>query len=243
MKQEHQIVAQVRAAQNDIQAADALVRSYLPFIRSETAKFLGRFPVEGQDDALSIAMFAFYEAAMAYRRERGAFLQLAAVAIRNRLIDARRRDSRHDGHLSLDAPDGEDGRTLLDKLDTGADLIADHVYRQATREEILEFQKTLAGYGLSLSDVADNCPRQERSMAACHAALARAKEDPALLEELVRTKKLPLKGLSGGSNTARKTLERHRTYMMAILLAYTNGFEIIRGHLMQVAPGKGGDET
>lgn len=244
MKQEHQIVAQVRAAQQSTEAADELVRQYLPFIRSETAKFLGRVPVEGQDDALSIAMFAFYEAAMAYRQERGAFLPLAAAAIRNRLIDALRKENRHSGIISLDAPDGEgeDSRTLLERLDTGVDPIADHAHRTATREEILEFNQTLARYGLSLSDVADNCPRQERSMAVCHGALARAKADPSLLEELERTKKLPMKGLSGGSSAVRKTLERHRTYMMAILLAYTNGFEIIRGHLCQVARVKGGDK-
>lgn len=32
-----------------------------------------------------------------------------------------------------------------------------------------------------------------------------------------------------GAKGERKTLERHRKYIIAILLAYTNGFEIIRG--------------
>jgi len=32
----------------------------------------------------------------------------------------------------------------------------------------------------------------------------------------------------------RKTLERHRKYLVAVLLAYTNGFEIIRDHLYQL---------
>ena len=46
---EHEIVRSVAAAQKDAQAADALVRQYLPFIKAETAKFLKRIPVEGQD--------------------------------------------------------------------------------------------------------------------------------------------------------------------------------------------------
>ena len=37
-----------------------------------------------------------------------------------------------------------------------------------------------------------------------------------------------------GANVDRKTLERHRRYLVAILLAYTNGFEIIRGHLKMI---------
>ena len=42
------------------------------------------------------------------------------------------------------------------------------------------------------------------------------------------------------SGVSRKTMERHRTYLVAILLAYTNGYEIIRGHLCQISPGKEG---
>ena len=35
--------------------------------------------------------------------------------------------------------------------------------------------------------------------------------------------------------TDKKTMERHRKYLVALLLAFTNGFEIIRGHLRQMA--------
>ena len=48
-----------------------------------------------------------------------------------------------------------------------------------------------------------------------------------------------------GSGVDKKTIERHRRYLVAILLAFTNGYEIIRGHLCQIAPRKspqkGGD--
>lgn len=239
MKQKHQIVADVYAAKEDSEVADRLIRQYLPFIKGETAKVMGRVPREGQDDELSIAMFAFYEAALAYERERGAFLPLAATAIRNRIIDFYRKENRHTGVVSLDGQEnGEDDSTLLDQL--GHDQIGEHEKRSAAKEEILEFVGVLADYGLSMSDVADNSPRQERTLAACHRALAYAKTHPQLLDALTSTGKLPLKQLAEGSGVERKTLERHRTYMVAILLAYTNGFEIIRGHLRQVAPVKGG---
>ena len=38
---EHDIVAQVYAAKEDSGAADQFIQQYLPFIRSETAKFVG----------------------------------------------------------------------------------------------------------------------------------------------------------------------------------------------------------
>ena len=239
---EHDIAAQVLAAREDPQAADELVRQYLPFIRSETAKAIGRPPVEGVDDELGIAMFAFHQAALAYDSSRGAFLPLAAAAIRNRIIDYRRKERRHEGVLSLDQRlDDGDSRTLLDQLDTGRDELAERQVRQEAREEIGEFAVQLREFGLGLTDVAADCPRQARTLATCHRALDYAKGHPALLEQLLATRRLPLNALAEGSGVERKTLERHRRYLVAILLAYTNGFEIIRGHLgqMTVRGGQG----
>ena len=61
-----------------------------------------------------------------------------------------------------------------------------------------------------------------------------ARQNPDLLNQLVSTKKLPLSQLTEGAGADRKTLERHRKYIVAILLAYTNGFDIIRGHLSMI---------
>lgn len=241
MNSEHELVQQVCAAKADSLAADELVRQYLPFIKSETAKRIHRFPREGEDDELSIAMMAFHEAVLAYEKHRGAFLKFAARAIRNRIIDFQRSEQRHRGHLRLDSAEGDDDRELAEKLDTGADPIGDHTERTAAREEIAHFALGLSEFGLSLTDIADNCPRQARTLTACHRALAWAKTQPELLEQTVRTKKLPITQLAAMTGVERKTLERHRKYMMALLLAYTNGFEIIRDHLGQMAIVKGGE--
>lgn len=242
MKQEHEIVAQVYEAKESSQAADLLVKKYLPFIKAEAARFTHKNPMAGQEDELSIAMFAFHEAVLSYRKGKGAFLSFASLAIRNRLIDYQRKEQRHKKVISFDrnVSREEEERSLLDKIDTGTDEMKEHTERSSAREEILEFSKTLSGYGLSLSDIADNCPRQKRTLEACHRALAYAKEYPQILDSLMETRKLPMNRITAGSGVDRKTLERHRKYMVGILLAYTNGFEIIRGHLRQVAPVKGG---
>ena len=70
-----------------------------------------------------------------------------------------------------------------------------------------------------------------------------ARTQPELLKRVEDTGKLPMGELSAGSGTDRKTMERHRKYLVAILLAFTNGYEIIRGHLCQVGPTRGGDEA
>ena len=108
-------------------------------------------------------------------------------------------------------------------------------HTSATRDEIQEYEKKLQEFGISFSDVADNCPRQERTLQACRRVLSAARENPGLLDELLRTKKLPMAALSEISKTDKKTMERHRKYLVAVLLAFTNGYEIIRGHLYHLS--------
>ena len=236
MNDEHKIVQQVYAAKEDVKAEDRLIGTYMPFIKTETAKFLKRPPVEGHDDELSIAMIAFHEAVCGYSRTRGAFLKYAAMLIRSRLIDYSRREQRHSRVISLDAPTGENDTTLAETL---ADERApyDETARDATRWEIEELTRQMKEFGVNLRDVADNCPKQQRTLDACRKALQYARENPALLDDLLKTKKLPIGQLTAGSGVERKTLERHRKYMVALLLIYTNGYEIIRGHLKQVMKG------
>ena len=148
----------------------------------------------------------------------------------------------HAGTVSLDQTVDGDGesRTLLEQIDTCDDEISRRQDASDARKEIMEFAQQLSKYGLKLSDIVDNCPRQERTLAACHRVLAYVRENPMLLDHLTTTGKLPIAALSAGSNVERKTMERHRKYLVALLLAFTNGFEIIRGHLRQMSPRKGG---
>ena len=222
VRTEHDIVSQVQSAKTDSEAADALIRQYMGFIRSETVKFLHTAPENGHEDELSIAMLAFYEAVLAYERNRGAFLPYAARAIKNRLIDHYRTEKRHGNVISLHTPLGgeEDGGELLDTIPDTVDHAEDYAVRTASRREIQEFSEKLAQFGLTFSDVADNCPRQERTFAACRRVLDFARTQPELLKRVEDTGKLPMGELSAGSGTDRKTMERHRKYLVAILLAF-----------------------
>lgn len=240
MQKAHQISQAVYAAKEDSQKADDLIRAYIPFIRSEAAKFMGRLCTD-QDDEYSIAMMAFYEAIMGYERIRGAFLNYAAMLIRSRLIDYQRKEARHQGHISLHTENGdEDDRQLIDTLADADDHYEASATREATRQEIEELSAVMAQFDVSFSDVADNCPRQERTLQACGAAIRYGAENPDLLDELLRTRKLPMAQLVSGSGAERKTLERHRKYILAMLLIQTNGYEIIRGHIRQVLKRKEG---
>ena len=235
----HQIISQVYAAKKDSRAADRLIEDYMPFIKSETAKFLKRSPVQS-DDELSIAMFAFYEAIRSYSRLKGSFLKFAALQIRNRLIDNYRREKRNFGHVSLDAED-DDNNELMDTIMDEHNDYEEKELREATKQEIEELSAQMEDFGVSMNDVADNSPRQRRTLEVCQKAISYARNNPDILEDFLRTKRVPIARLAEGAEVERKSLERHRRYLVAVLLICTNGYEIMRGHIMQVL--KGGEAT
>lgn len=207
----------------------------MPFIKSETAKFLKR-PPDPSDDELSIAMFAFYEAVRSYTKSRGAFLNFAALQIRSRLIDNYRKEKRNKGQISLDSSD-EEQADLLETIPDGHDEYEATEMREATRQEIEELTAQMTDFGVSMTDVADNSPRQSRTMESCRRAIAYARSHPDILEDFLRTKRVPIARLAEGAAVDRKSLERHRRYLVAVLLICTNGYEILRGHIMQVLKG------
>lgn len=231
MEKENVLVRAVYAAKESNEAADELIRRYIPFIRAEASNFMSRICTEN-DDEYSIAMIAFHEAILGYSWERGAFLRYAALLIRSRLTDEYRKEKRHREVLSLDETDKE--RTLLEQVADSRDLYEESQNLEAARQEIGELAAVLQQFGVSFADIADCAPRQERTKEVCLEAIRYAMENRTLLESLLKTKKLPLAELVQGSGSDRKTLERHRKYLLAMLVIQTNGYEIIRGHLRHV---------
>ena len=227
-----QIAMRVQLAKKDSHEADALIADYMPFIKSETAKFLKRSP-EQTDDELSIAMFAFYEAIRNYSRLKGSFLKLAALQIRNRLIDHYRREKRNTGIVSLDTAD-EEHTELIDTISDDHNDFEELELRDATRQEIEELSAQMESFGLSMNDIAESSPKQKRSAASCGAAIRYARQNPELLEEFLTSKRVPLAKLAKGASVDRKALERHRNYIAGVLLICTNGYDILRAHIMQV---------
>ena len=231
----HQIISQVYKAKKDSHAADELIEAYMPFIKSETAKFLNR-PPDKSDDELSIAMFAFYESIRNYSKLRGSFLKFAALQIKNRLIDNYRKEKRNKGQISLDVSD-DDKQDLKDTIRDEHDKYQENELREATQQEIAELSAQMQDFGVSMTDVAENSPRQRRTLEICQRAVQYARNNPEILEGFLRTKRVPLAKLAEGAKVERKSLERHRRYLVAVLLICTNGYEIMRGHIMQVLKG------
>ncbi|MBR5514859.1 MAG: sigma-70 family RNA polymerase sigma factor [Clostridia bacterium] len=237
MYSEHEIIGKIMHAKTDTEAADDLVKQYMPFIKKEVSKLVSASDND-YDDFLSVAMFSFYESVLSYSKSKGAFLSFASVVIRNRLIDYHRTQKRYIQTVSLDTPQFEEScESIIDRYNSKENNIDQSFNLAAAGDEIKEYSETLLKYGLKLSNIADNCPKQKRTVKACMEILDFARKDPEIMDNITATKKLPVALICKGTGIERKLVERHRRYLLAILIAYTNGFEIIRGHLKQIGKG------
>ena len=114
-----------------------------------------------------------------YSPARGGFLKYASMLIGSRLIDYHRKEQRHRKAISLETPLGEEeDKSLGETLSDGKDHSEEMTVREATRKEIEELTAQMKDFGVSLTDVAENCPKQERTLGACRKALNYAKEHP-----------------------------------------------------------------
>lgn len=233
MTQEHSIVQRVHLAQQDVNQADALIRAYQPFIRAEVSRFINRHAGDN-DDEVSIGMLAFYEAIQSYSKTRGSFLNFASIMIKNRLIDYVRQEKRHQGHISLDSPISDSNEdSLIDTIEGEKDS-KELVRVEATKKEIEEFVEELSYFGLTLEDISESSPKQTRTLDSCHEVIRYVNSNKNVLNVIMESKKLPITLLVENTSISKKTLERHRKYVLSMVLVLTNGFDIMRGHLEKV---------
>ena len=212
MYNEPTIVERVYAAKGDALACDMLARDYISFIEDETANALNCDVAEIRDDEMSIAMFAFHEAVETYERERGTFMGYAAYTIGRKLDEQERRQRWHRGFDFVE--------------EEGAQAI-----KQAAKDEIVKLTALLKEYGLNFSDIADNCPKQERALEACRIALKYAMDRPQLMEELKQSKRLPLARICEGTGIDRRVLDRFNKYILAMILVYSSDCDNIKRYL------------
>lgn len=230
MNGEHNIIGRILEAQHNIDEADNLIRDYFPFIKHETAKAIGRIPIEGKDDELSIALMGFHEAIEEYKTDKGAFLNFAAVVMRRRIFDFLRRENQTKSNVSWELLETDDKQCNI-KQTTVEDSVEDSA---AMKWEIIQLTKELNRLGITISDVADNCPRYEKAITGCRQAVNYLIDNPRYLSEVIESGKLPVNIITEATSVKRKTLERHRKYLIALAVIYFKKYDCMIEYLTGV---------
>ncbi|WP_459129143.1 sigma factor [Guggenheimella bovis] len=229
---ERHIVNRVMRAKGDSIQADEIIRDYLPFIKSEVSKFIQGVSVDSTDE-LSIAMIAFHEAIESYDYNRGAFIRFAALKIQNRLIDYYRKEKKYQDVSSLQEPlsSSTEDLTLEDTLVDPNPAVEDVELTKSVRDEIVDLVKALSVFRITLTDVSEASPKQQRTEEKCKQIIDYAKKNPMIVEKLIRTRKLPISDITAQVDVERKILDRHRNYLIAMMVILSKGYQNILEHL------------
>jgi RNA polymerase sigma factor len=221
---------QIALAQNDKQVLNRLINNYIPFIKKCVSAVF--FKGQARYDNATEAMLGFIHSVRTYRPEAGAFLPYAQTVIRNRLINAARREAKIQKPLfSVSA--AIDEKDIQWEQESAERHYTDVEERNNLRMEITEINSAFSQWGFDLETLVRRCPKQERSRRTCHDIARKALQDRALIAEMITTRRLPAARLAALAGCSEKTLEKYRRYISAIVLIMEGNYPYMRSFLPQ----------
>lgn len=207
-----------KAKSGDSAAREQLIQDFTPFVLRVASQAAGRYLRPGADDEISIALMAFNQAIDDYQQGRGSFVSFAQTVIKRRLIDywRRRPDGRELLLTDLEELDDEGHRSnpALDRVSQSTWQMQQE--EEERRHEIEEYQEALREYGIRLEDLLQSCPKHRDARERAMATARQLADDREMRHHLLTRKELPMKQLGALAWASRKTLERHRKYIIAV---------------------------
>lgn len=227
----------ISAQEGNENILNELLKMYQPFIAKCVSNVCKRYIDPQTDDEFSVGLVGFHNAVESFSPHRGSsFLSFANLVISRRVIDDIRGNQKQFSVVSLDETfDAE-------KMENPREVIAvkqaykaeqDAWYRE---QELLDYQKKLIKYNLSLDELTKVAPKHKDARDSA-VRTARILYNDSKMNRYVRTKKrLPIKDLIKKVHVSKKTLERHRKYILAVFIvlhenyAYLNDYVKELGH-------------
>jgi len=213
-------------SRKDPQKKDLLIKQFKPFIASVIQKRLGKFLAYGVDDELSIGLLAFDEAIKSYNINKGKFLSFSRLVITNRIIDHYRKQSRQ-SHSTSSYDDIEDEATasLIDKKSVEQFTLQSEL--EDKKFEIIEYSHELSLWGINFSELERISPKQDSLRMEYINCAKMIVNDKTILDELMRTGRLPIKNITKILPLHRKKIERGRIYIIALVIAIVKKYSFI----------------
>lgn len=236
------LVEQIQNGNHELR--NELIRQYHPYILKTTSRFFRRYVDPKQDDAYSVALAAFDEAITCYSADGGRlFLGFAETVIKRRLVDYVRQESRHASSVPYSAFDteAEDRDSSINRIEVVQSMEAFHQERSADERkmEIAALTEEMALYGITFDDLVAHSPRHQDSRTVLLRLGRRLANEERLFGHLREKRLLPIKDLCDTESVSRKTIERHRKYLIAVSLIAYGTYPFLQEYIGLDRNGKG----
>ena len=226
-----ELAQRIEKAKKDNGELNHLLSEYMPFI-VRTVREAEPLGME-YDDRLSLAMLVFANCVKQYQEERGGFIAFATTCIRNRLIDESRRQSRMRAKILPFPFTGEDRNTEIEMNRASLDIFSLTQEREALSQEIEALSIRLTQYGISFQELPRICPKQEKSRKQCIELARFIASHEEMRNHLLTHRRLMQTELARQFGLSEKTVEKHRKYIVTIVLLLCEDYPFIRAFLPQ----------
>jgi RNA polymerase sigma factor len=211
--------------QGDTLLQNEIIEKYQPFILKAVSNVCHSF-VKPSDDVFSIGLIAFNDAIEKYQMNKGSsFLNYSMLVIKRRVIDYLRKETKY----ACESLDDESSIMYVKE----ASVLQHHVEveEEYRKSEIEHFKKRLKEFHISLEDVIKATPKHEDARENMLFIAKQLKYKKEQREYLLKKKKLPIAEITASADISRKTLERNRTYIIAIALLLIEDYEYVKQFL------------
>jgi RNA polymerase sigma factor len=194
------------------------------------------------DEELSVALIAFNKAIDKFETGRSMnFIHYARILIRNSLIDYFREQK--DSQLLFLEGGNTDSQSSPGEEEIS---VKHHAQETENRDRIFEiqvFKEELFRFGITLVELPEVSPKHYETREFLKATALRIAGNGEIMKKLTKDKKLPMKEIQVFTGIARKSLERWRKYLLALIIILANPDlelldEYIRGRRMESDPAK-----
>jgi RNA polymerase sigma factor len=215
----HKSVSQAQKGNEALR--DELIRRYKPFILNTVGHICGRY-VTWNDEEASIGLLAFNRAIDTYHPGRGrTFLNYAYLLIQRDLTDHFRKEQNR-RHVSIHHHADQQNRTLSSLANQSIQQYLWNVQKTELVEEILEFREVLNQFHISFEQLESQSPRHRDTRERVFQMAEQFIQDRELVQLLFKNKRLPISRFAEKTGYHRKTIEKHRNYLITLIILKLN---------------------
>jgi RNA polymerase sigma factor len=209
---------------NDL-ARQNIIRKSRPYILNVVSHVCKRF-VNWSDDEASIGLLAFNRAINCFEPDKGrSFFSFAYFLINRDLINYFRKNQYQRNEVSLDfqsdnssSSDNNEVSVTAEEIEVSIRSYMEKVESDELAAEISEMSSILEDYGIGFEELEAASPRHRDSRQRISEMLGAFIGDKELVDDFKEKRRLPAAAFSKKKGYPLKTIEKHRKYLIAIIL-------------------------
>ena len=218
-------IERIKSGENDLR--ESMIKENWKYIISVVSKLTGK-SAESTDE-FSVGLQAFNEAIDNYDKQKNdKFLPFASLVINRRVIDYIRKNMKFEKEYPFTFFEVDNQEEKIKKHFT--DKKEDFTKKIEVEEEIIGFKKQLAEFGIEMDEMVKFAPKHIDTKIMCVSIAKRISSDPNISKKIMGEKKLAINYIVDNFIVKRKTVEKHRKYILVLFLVFNSNLEVIKGY-------------